>query len=242
MEKSRDTRERPKRKRILLYVLGALYGAAVAVSIYVFILPQTQKRYESSQSYFFEELNRQIVMGLVKTPDDVADIQEFVSKKKNSPRLASASLRELLGQYLLVVTTFGKRTEDQRKEEAQLVKSLLNHIAEEKPFSILPEKEQFIAVELKKAIEDGQMDVARGRLAELTTSLGGKLNSATGEVKRNMMWAILSACAGVGGVALSVIFYLQKPKIRITGPVRIPTPQGKNREEEHHENKKSTKI
>lgn len=225
MEKSRDVPKIWQKRKIVLYMVASVYAAAVLISFFVFIWPQTQKRYESSQSYFFEELNRQIGMGLVKTPNDVADIREFVSKKKDSPRLASVPLRDLLGQYLLVVTTFGKRTEEQRQEEARFVKSVLSQMSEEEPFSILPEKERFIAVELKKAIEDGQIEVARGRLTELMGSLGEKLNSATGEVRRNMMWAILSACAGVGGVALSVIFYLQKPKPPPQGPVHVHIPK-----------------
>lgn len=174
---------------------------------------ETQASYESSKSYFFEELGREMEMGLIKTLHDTAQLRKFVSRKKNSFRLESMSLEDLLGQYLLIVTT-SEETQNQKKEKAEFVKSLLKQISEEEPFSILPEKEQFIAAELKKAIEDGQENVAQGRLMELTTSLGEKLKSLDRVVRRNLLWAILSTCAGICGIAVTVAIYFREKEHR----------------------------
>lgn len=192
---------------ITILFLGLLLGFSLTVLIFGERTDKVEaKLSKKSEEMLFNELRKQIDLGVVKNLEDVALIQRSIAEKEKFSFFASKELAPLLECYLLQVTS--SSSSKKKKEHFYFIKSLIDQARTEKPFSILPDKERALAITLKESIESKDKKASSERLEELVTSLGVKLQSANEEREKTRRWTRISAVAGVGGIVVAGIIFL----------------------------------
>ncbi len=88
-------------EQVIVIIMAA---AAIITSIWtMFTIAPSLGKYESVKSSFFEELERQMGLGTIEDIGDVETVRLGVAELKNSRRLESAEIEELLAQLRVVI-------------------------------------------------------------------------------------------------------------------------------------------
>lgn len=149
--------------------------------------------------------------GLISDLKDVERMREIASVEQ--PTVAQVALSTVLKRWMFDIL---KRWENVSAEELQteyeFVGFLLEKEEAERPFSILPDKEQALATKLRDCIEKGDEDKQESfaLLSELTTSLGTKIQVKEEEVRSTRRWGVYSTGFGATGVLLFLLGYLPR--------------------------------
>lgn len=209
MTQRSKTREQKSWLEILVVLAGTLTGVVAGiVIIYVALsIAPFKERYVSVKAEFFRQIDKRIALGTLTSVEDMETVRLGVVRGKDSEKLKSDDLQGLLAEYLNSIEVDEKSIEEQQAR-MRLVKGLIEKLASEKPFSILPKEEQSIAVELKESIESGDSGGALTRLEKLASSLGSKLAMFEGRAERNWKWTITSALLGAAGILITIFFFL----------------------------------
>lgn len=188
-----------------IILLGVLLGLSLVLIFGGRTDKVEAKPSRKSEEMFFNELRKQINLGVIKNLEDVALIQRSIAEKEKFYFFTSKELAPLLECYLLQITSSSSK---KKKEHFYFIKSLIDQARTEKPFSNLPDKERALAITLKESIERGDKKTSSERLEELVTSLGVKLQSANKEIEKTRRWTRISAVAGIGGIVVAGVILL----------------------------------
>jgi len=207
-------REEPEviRRRFLTEVLMVAVALITVITV-VFLITWgiAPEKYASVKNEFFRQVERQITLGTVENAEDVEMIRIGVSRERDSEKLRLDDLQGLLTEYLVWVSLDKAADEEQQVKQvkrAKAVKTILREVTSEKPFSILPEEDQLIAIELKSSIESGNKDTALSRMVLLTNSLGKEISSLKRRIESSWRWTIYSVLIGGIGVVVTIVLSL----------------------------------
>ena len=229
-EKETNKRIRNALKTSIWVTVGSLVIAIVAI-VMVFLYGgfRLPEKYESTKSFFFEDLKSQIDLGVVKDIEDVEMVRHGVVETKDSKELASADLEGLLAEYG-VVSRFlfdskDEKSQDKRAGHIHLVKKLIKEAREKEPFSILPKGDRSLATELKKNIERGEKELASNQLDKLMTSLGKTISVVSREAERNRLWSITSLFLAAVGIGITILIFLISGQLRVNRLIKSSAAQ-----------------
>lgn len=90
-------------------------------------------------------------------------------------------------------------------EQLNLVDGFIEALREKRPFSVLPEASQPLALDLRRNVELGQKDLALTQLDRLAVSLGTTIDIVNREATTNRNWTVLSALLGGVGVISTIV-------------------------------------
>lgn len=187
--------------------------------VFVYIIWTTifqGKTFELTKTEFFQQIDRQISLGTLETVKDIEMIRLGVARDRNSDKLRLDDLEGLLAEYLTWMGLDKVSDKIKQVEKVQVIKNIIKDHASKKPYSILPQGDQLIAIELKESIESGNKEASLNRLESLAASLGTQITSAENKVERNWRWTITSILIGIAGVLATVLVSLLSRRIGLS--------------------------
>lgn len=100
--------------------LGVIAGILATTSWWIAPSP---KKYESTKSYFFEQLKKQSDLEVIRDIEDVERVRDGVVELKNSRQLELADLERLLAGYSVVLPQFpiDAKGENPQKKVAEAI-------------------------------------------------------------------------------------------------------------------------
>lgn len=160
-------------------------------------------RYRKAEKMFFNDFKKQLDMGLVNRLENVVRIQQTVSDETMFSPFASENLAPLLRIYLRRIT-YSK--EKNKNKKIRTINSLLNQLTREKPFGILPEKEQEMALRVQESVKEKEKKpkVTLKLLEGLTVSLGEKLENEARINQRNKKLIVIGMVLGALGIVITL--------------------------------------
>jgi len=184
--------------------VGLLYGVLGALLIHRYRI--SPRSYGKAKKRFFQELDTRWELGFIKNIEDIISLLHAISKTEKSTSLDSTEIADLLGEYLLQMTS--AKIEEVDKEKFSFFEQLVDEQRIEEPFSVLPDRERGFAIALRRSIENNNRDDALQQLNELVDSMGVRLSTAENELEKNRIWTRVGAFLGGGAVIITIILFL----------------------------------
>jgi hypothetical protein len=186
------------------FQVAALVVTATYIASALYFFDQIKKRKASRREKFYKSLTEYFKLGLIKTLEDVINIDRGIHSPTNEDGYQQGLSRWLQG-YLVYIAA----NQDKLNNDIELIKNCKEVISQfikennrTSPFAELPDSERGVLSDISDFLKADDKEAVFRKLTELSVNIKSK-NEVFNQLKSQNKWSIPLA---IIGVVLTIIF------------------------------------